>query len=628
MSRIAGLHRPAEPRPCHDELSVRRMLGRFAGRPEMLIGPQGAVGRVSQGTLAGGTISRGNLMVALDGRLLDADGLRAEFGRDGGDAALIAALVQRHGFTGAMARITGDVAVAMVDAESGRLWLGRDRFGVKPLYWTSVPGGIAFASQPRALLAVARVPTDPDPSFVIRFAASHYRTFDNDPEGSPFRAIRQLPAASVLEVARDGSPRLETYWRLEEAGDLNLPEADLADAYRHHLLAAVRRRIEPTTQPLFTLSGGLDSSSVLCCAAEITGTAQPATSCVYTDATFDERNEIRDVVDARVSTWTPIEIGSAIDVAALVDRQVRIHDEPVATATWLPHLMLVERAAAAGADALFGGLGGDELNAGEYEYFPMHFADLRAAGREADLSNEIALWASHHNHPIHHKSPAVAEAMMAALTDSAVPGACRPDRTRMLRYAHVLQAGTFDLDSFVPVMDRPFRSYLKNRAYQDLFRETLPCCLRAQDRHCSALGIETVTPFLDRELAEFMFRVPGDLKIRNGVTKRLLREAMAGILPEATLNRVKKTGWNAPAHVWFTGPTLHMLRDRVSSVAFRERGIYNPVKVLEIIDDHSRIVADQSQEEDHMMFLWQLLNLDSWLTAIGTIACDKDNPDL
>ncbi len=72
-----------------------------------------------------------------------------------------------------------------------------------------------------------------------------------------------------------------------------------------------------------------------------------------------------------------------------------------------------------------------------------------------------------------------------------------------------------------------------------------------------------------------MFRVPGAMKIRDGVTKRLLREAMRGILPEETRTRIKKTGWNAPAHLWFGGRTLDQLQDLVQSRAFRERGIYN-----------------------------------------------------
>jgi asparagine synthase (glutamine-hydrolysing) len=206
---------------------------------------------------------------------------------------------------------------------------------------------------------------------------------------------------------------------------------------------------------------------------------------------------------------------------------------------------------------------------------------------------------------------------MARLTDPEVPGRCRPDRVRMLRYAGALRRDYFDLETFAPVMDRLFRSYLKNRAFQDMARETLPCCLRAQDRHCAALGIESANPFLDHKLVEFMFQVPGVFKIRDGITKRLLRAAMIGILPEATRNRVKKTGWNAPAHVWFADDRVLVdLRDRVSSKKFRERGIYDPAAVTAIIDDHLRIVANQAQDENHMMFLWQLVNLDSWLDSI------------
>jgi asparagine synthase (glutamine-hydrolysing) len=180
------------------------------------------------------------------------------------------------------------------------------------------------------------------------------------------------------------------------------------------------------------------------------------------------------------------------------------------------------------------------------------------------------------------------------------------------------------LESYAPVMDTPFASYLKNRAWQDMIRETLPCCLRAQDRHGAALGLETVNPFLDHELVEFMFRIRGTQKIRDGVTKQLLRQAMRGILPEATRTRIAKTGWNAPAHRWFSGPVIDDLRDRVRSQPFRQRGIYDPDAVMAVIDDHVRITTTGAIEDNHMMFLWQLLNLESWLDAVPAIARGGD----
>lgn len=626
MSRIAGFHRLIDPRLSVDERMLHRMLLCYPGAMQILKGPHAMLGRVTPpgARIGGGTADAAGVQVVLDGRILNAADLRSTMPPVApGDAALIAALVRRHGMAGALARLEGDFAIAVVDTAAGRLWLARDRFGVKPLYWTAVSGGVGFASQPRSLLRLPEVAVEPDPSFVARFAGSHYRTFDNDPESSPYRNIRQVPAASVLEIhgRTPGSPR--AYWRLEEQSDIAAPEAELAEVYRHKLFGSVQRRLKTGCRPVFTLSGGLDSSSILCSAVALSGKRQHAVSCVYSDHIYDERDEIGDVVADKVSTWHSIEIGNQIDIASIVARQVRLHDEPVATATWLSHLLLVERMVEEGFDALFGGLGGDELNAGEYEYFPMHFADLRASGDERELAHEIECWATRHDHPVHRKDLSRGKAMMERLSDPAVPGLCRPDRARMLRYAGVLRRDYFDLESFTPMMDRPFRSYLKNRAFQDTFRETLPCCLRAQDRHCGGVGIESFNPFLDHTLAEFMFRVPGTLKIRHGITKRLLREAMTGILPEATRTRVKKTGWNAPAHMWFSDRVLDHLRDRVSSAAFRERGIYDPAAVMSVIDDHVRIVTTPTQEENHMMFLWQLLNLDTWLDALPDISGDK-----
>ena len=149
-----------------------------------------------------------------------------------------------------------------------------------------------------------------------------------------------------------------------------------------------------------------------------------------------------------------------------------------------------------------------------------------------------------------------------------------------------------------------------------MFRETLPCCLRAEDRQCPDQGLAHFDPSLDHELVEFMYRVPGTFKIREGVTKQLLRRAMVGILPEPTRIRIKKTGWNAPAHRWISGSTLDDFRDLVSSRSFRERGMYDVGVVISLIDDHERIVTSGASEENHMMFLWQLLNLTLWLDSL------------
>jgi asparagine synthase (glutamine-hydrolysing) len=303
-----------------------------------------------------------------------------------------------------------------------------------------------------------------------------------------------------------------------------------------------------------------------------------------------------------------------------IRRLVRIHDEPVATATWLSHDVVASRTATDGFTALFGGLGGDELNAGEYEYFPFFFADLKAQGREAELDAEIAAWSRFHDHPIYQKTPQVARDFMERLVDPASLGRCLPDERRLFRYANAVDPQFFELASFRPAMEAPFKSYLKNRTFQDVFRETLPCCLRAEDRQCTALGLQHFDPFLDRHLFEFMYSVPGTLKIKGGLTKRLLRTSMRGILPEATRTRVAKVGWNAPAHKWFATRNLSDLRDMVASRVFRERGIYRLDEVERLLNEHVEIVGSGVAKENHMMFLWQLANLELWLQAIPELA--------
>jgi len=523
-------------------------------------------------------------------------------------------ILQRYlelGFLPALEGLHGDFSIAVLDGRSGELWLARDRLGVRPLYYASLPGGLVFSSQPLALTEVPGVGRSVNRRFVGLFAASHYRTFDNLQSDSPYENVRQLPAGHWLHW-KSGKMRTGAYWKLEAAPDHQLTEEEFTARYRELLLDAVGDRLAHAPRRAFSLSGGMDSSSVLSCGVYLTGEKQTAFSTVYDDRTYDESEDIRTILDATVANWHQVDVSNP-DVFELIGKMIAVNDEPVATATWLSHFQLCKRASEAGFSNLFTGLGGDELNAGEYEHFFFFFADILRSGDSDKLSKEVELWARYHNHPLYQKNRAVADEGINRMTDAGHPGRCLPDRNRLMKYSAALNREYFDLTTFEPVMDCLFDSYLKNRTYQDIFRETAPCCLRAQDRHGAKFGLAHLNPFYDHRLVEFMFRVPGTLKVRDGVTKHLLREAMRGIVPEATRTRVKKTGWNAPAHLWFSGKGGDRLLDTVHSNAFKALGIYNTEEVERIIREHQRIVAGNRIEENHMMFLWQLANLQAWM---------------
>lgn len=530
-------------------------------------------------------------------------------------AELFFHLFNQVGFISAVQKINGDFSIALFDAKQNELWLARDRLGVKPLYFTKAAPYFAFASQPRSLLILPETSEEVNLQFAALFAASHYRYFDNQAEYSPYRDIQQLPAAHILHY-KDGTPSVKRYWSLQEQSDFEGSETVLASEYRELLKEAVMCRYGESFKPAFTLSGGLDSSSVLAFAAHCSQQKQIAISTIYDDKTYDESDEIHSMLEATVKEWIPVKV-DLTDPFVLIERMINIHDEPVATATWASHFLLCEETHRRGIGSLFGGLGGDELNAGEYEHFLFFFADLKRRENSGKLKEEIQKWALYHNHPIYEKNEQVALSAIHRLTDLLQPGKCLADRNRLERYSKALNADFFRLIDFQPIMDHLFTSYLKNRTYQDLFRETMPCCLRAEDRNTSFFELDHHLPFLDYRLVEFMFRIPGEDKIRHGVTKHLLREAMKGILPEPTRTRIKKVGWNAPAHLWFSGPNREFLLDLVHSQNFRARGIYNTKEVLRIIDEHEEIVQSQKKQENHMMFLWQMVNLELWFSSIN-----------
>jgi len=522
-----------------------------------------------------------------------------------------------RGFPGCLSECQGDFAIALYDEAEHSLFLGRDRIGVRPLYYVARRDWIAFSSQPLALTSLPEVGREPNPVYLALYAGCHYRTFDNDPHASPYRNVRQLPAGHWLRWSA-GVWDIQRYWGLADHGDLPGSEKELAQEYRTKLLQSVQRRLHGAKKPGFLLSGGMDSSSVLSAAVRITGRKQRAFSSTYADESYDESAEIRTILDSKVSRWFNVRVGGK-GIFEKIRQIVRIHEEPVATATWLSHYEVCRHAAQEGVQSLFTGLGGDELNAGEYEHFIFFFADLYRKGKRGVLGKEIQAWQKHHNHPVFRKNRAVAMRLLGRRTDPGIPGSVRPDRSLYSRYRHCLNPEIFDLDLFYPVLDRIFSDSLKNRCYQDIFRETAPCCLRAQDRHGRAFGLPHHNPFYDTELVEFMFQVPGTMKIRHGVTKHLLREAMRGILPESTRTRVKKTGWNAPAHLWFSGKNTRLLKDLVRSRALRNTGIYRVPEVDRVIDEHDQIVSSGANRQNHMMFLWQLANLHSWLEELRTI---------
>lgn len=507
---------------------------------------------------------------------------------------------------GCAQHLWGDFAFALLDARRGRLVCGRDRVGVRPLYYAIARGGFVFASEIKGLLQHPAVKAVPDWETVFFYAGTHYRYIDRDQTGSFYAGIRQVPPAHLV-IWEGGQARSRRYWDLDPAAAWDA--ADMVGARRRlqELLEdGVRRRLPVDgARAGFTVSSGMDSSSVASLAAHLGGRRVDLYSTTVDDPEYDETPHLAPLVDRWGTGLRRVPVSGA-DLVKGLPALVAQHDEPVCTATWFAHRLLAEAAAREGVEVLFGGLGGDECMAGEYEHFFFYFADLRARGDEARLAREVAAWQRHHDHPAFRKNPEVLARAFTAWIDWDRPGVNRLDEVRFGAYQGALAPDFRARHARRPAMTHPFRSYLANRCYQDLSSETTPPCLRAQDRNAAAHGMEVQLPFLDHRIIELAFALPGDFKYRDGVTKQILRDAMEGLLPAATRARVEKTGWNAPAHRWFREEAREPLADLIASRTFRERGVYDVAAVERVFREHTEGRAN------HAMFLWQVWNLETW----------------
>jgi len=272
---------------------------------------------------------------------------------------------------------------------------------------------------------------------------------------------------------------------------------------------------------------------------------------------------------------------------------------------WLSHYLLSRQASFRGVRVLFGGLGGDELMAGHREHLPYFLADLQQAGLGERLDREIACWKAVHGRPPWKNGDRV-EDVLGRLVDWTPPGTVKIDLERYSAYESAMQPTIREQFGAPPRIENPFSSYLKNRCYQDLFFETIPSCLRADDRNVSTFGMRSCYPMLDYRLVEFGFAVPSAFKYQDGVTKQVLRKAMEGIVPEVSLLRTARNGRSAPSREWFRNQWEGYVSDLIRADSFRQRGVYDARRVQALFDEH------RTGQANHENFFWQVVNIELW----------------
>ena len=611
MCGIAGIVRaPGEP-PSRETLDEMGLALAHRGPDDAARALYGRAGfafrRLSIIDVAGGAQpidnEDGTAHVVLNGEVYNHAELRAELeGRGHRFRTRSDVETVVHGYEewgdGVVARLRGMFAFALWDEPRQRLLLARDRLGKKPLVYHESGGRLSFASELRALLRDPEVPRRPDLGAIHRYLTLQYVPAPL----TAFESVRKLPPAHLL-VFEDGRARVERYWTLSFQPPLALDEAEAASEVRRLLRDAVRVRLMSEVPLGAFLSGGLDSSSVVALMAEF-GPVKTF-SVGFEDEDYSELPYARQVA-ARYGT-DHHEFVVKPDAAEILPRLVEHYGEPFADSSALPTWYLA-RLTRQHVTVALNGDGGDELFAGYDRYRALTayrlLARLPAGGGPAR-----ALAASAGT-----TLPARVRRLLAAASSTPEESYARtvsvfaPEEVLRL-YTPEMIAHTRGVDPYDGLRGAFAASDAPDLLGRTLHVDTLTYLpgdlLVKVDIATMAHGLEARSPLLDHPLVEFAARLPSRLKRRGSRGKRVLRRAVADLLPPAVLRR-PKAGFGVPIGRWFGGELRGHLEDILLSPAALGRGFFDPEAVRALVRSHRPGFRGRSAQ------LWALLMLELW----------------
>lgn len=498
----------------------------------------------------------------------------------------------------------GMFAFAIWDEQRRRLLCARDRFGIKPLYYTQVDGRFVFASEIKALLPfLPDIETDAN-------ALAEYLTFQYTiGEHTLFKTVKQLLPGHALAV-ENGQVRVWRYWDVRYEIDFDHTPAYFCKRLTELVEGSVDVHLRSDVPVGAYLSGGVDSSLIATLAARRNGSI-PGFHGKFTDHPgYDESAYARMVAQAADCSLHEITI-TAADFRDHIGDVIYHLDHPVAGPGSFPQYM-VSRLASEHRKVVLGGQGGDEIFGGYARYLLAYFEQCINAAMDGTYKNGNYVVTIESIVPnlglLREYRPLMQEFWRAGLFGSLDD-----------RYLRLIDRSTDMTDEVEwPRLDRErviaaFKTIFNNRnnvrkeAYFDSmthfdFKCLLPALLHVEDRMSMAHGLESRVPLLDHRLIEFAATIPADVKFKGGNMKHLLRTTYADVLPAPLLSRRDKMGFPVPLKEWFAGELRDMIVDTFLAQKARHRPFFNSDAVLANFDKAGRFSRKT----------WGLLSLELW----------------
>ncbi len=518
-------------------------------------------------------------------------------------------------------KLRGMFAFAIWDSRKQSLLLARDRAGKKPLHYALTGRTLLFGSEIKSILQYPKIKRE-----VNLDAISDYLSFGYVPDpATAFHGIHKLAPGHTLTF-KDGQLRTRCYWDFNYDGEPYLAppreERFYIERVQELLKESVRIRLESEVPLGAFLSGGIDSSTIVALMAREMGEPVKTFSIGFNESSFDELKYAR--VTARKFQTEHYEFVVTPDICRIVDELVWHHDEPFADISSVP-TYVVSKMAREYVTVVLSGDGGDELFGG-YERYVTH--------RQRQNWERLPAWMR--RNLLYRLSSALPQNTLGKnfLRNIALDGGARyidsgsyfgiEAQKKLL--THELRSALCGYDPAAAprrIFDAPTSpERLDHLLYLDSKTYLPGDILVKVDRMSMANSLETRAPLLDHKLIEFVQTIPASLKLRGFDTKYILKQAVAGIIPEEIIHR-KKQGFDVPIKQWFNNQLREMLDDTLNDRQTRGRGYFNQRAVQAILDEHRR------GRRDNARHLWGLLMFELWHRAFidGAVIKSKTRSD-
>ena len=498
----------------------------------------------------------------------------------------------------------GMFAFVIWDAQNKKLFMARDRLGIKPLFYAKYKNKIYFSSEIKSILK-AGIPFEPDMDIIYDYLV--YGVYDHS-EKTFFKNIKQIPAGYTLEL-NNNNFKLEKYWDLDPDLEININEKSKSEFNNFRttenfidlLSDSLQLRLRSDVPIAVHISGGLDSSVMLSGINSVLGGQKNlrAFSYYYGEDKYDEKKYAEEII--KNGNWeAEFYRFDANDVPDLTKKAMWFQEQPFPGIITLAKHKLISKSKDYGAKVILEGQGGDDIGAGYQYVFASHVLDLIESGNSDMAITELNNFGKINGYNAKENMGNFVNSLASYYNTG-----YSADGSSFLKH-NCINTDFINEHKHDLSFPKPFNSHLLNMQYRDTRFTKLPRILRSCDRASMASSRELRVPFLDHRLVELMFFLPGGEKIKNGVQRVFMRDAIKNTFPKWVTSSPKKTVVD-PQREWLRTDLSEWVSDILHSSSFNDLGILDINNVKEEYENYKNTTNPKNS-----FFLWQWINICIW----------------